>query len=79
MPRGRPVAPVELSEEAEAELTRITAVEPGVEPAERAGVGPAGVRAERGGGEAARGRRRPLERGGGGAAGRGRLIHVNGP
>ncbi len=32
------------------------------EPAEGAGVGPAGVRAERGGGEAPRGRRGPLER-----------------
>ena len=69
---------VELGEvEGEGRVVERAAGEPGVEPVERAGVGPAGVRAERGGGEAARGRRGPLERGGGGGAGRGRILHVN--
>ena len=77
--RSPPRAPRrELGEvEGEGRVVERAAGEPSVGPAERAGVGPAGVRAERGGGEAARGRRGPLERGGGGAAGRERIVHGN--
>ena len=44
-------------------VVELAAIEPGVEPPERAGVGAAGVRADRGLDQAARGRRRPADRG----------------
>ena len=50
--------------------------EPGVEPAQSAGVRPAGVRGDGGRGEAAGGRRRALERSRGGT-GRGKGIHLH--
>ena len=71
--RGSPQV-VELGEVGgEGCILEPAAVEPGVEAAERPGVRPAGVRAERGLGEAARGGRRALERGRGGT-GRGEGV-----
>ena len=71
--RGSPLV-VELGEVGgEGCIIEPPSVEPGVEAAERPGVRPAGVRAERGLGEAARGGRRALERGRGGT-GRGEGV-----
>ena len=59
-------------------VVELAAVEPGVEPPERAGVGPPGVRADGGLDQAARRLRRPPDRGLFGVGSGGRIIHVKG-
>ena len=62
----------------EGHVVELAAVEPGIEAAERAGVGPPGVRADGGLDQAARGRRRPPDHGLFGVGPGGLIIHVKG-
>ena len=59
-------------------IVELPPVEPGVEPPERAGVGPPGVRADGGLDQPARGRRHAADRGLFGVDPGGPIIHVNG-
>ena len=59
-------------------IVELAGVEPGVEPSERPGVGPPGVRADGGLDQPARGRRWPLDRGLLGVDPGGPIIHVKG-
>ena len=59
-------------------IVELPPVEPGVEPPERAGVGPPGVRADGGLDQPARGRCWPADRGLFGVDPDGGIIHVNG-
>ena len=77
--RRRPAGGVELGEVGgQGHIMELASVEPGVEPPERAGVGPPRVRADRGLDQAARGRRRPPDRGRFGVGPGGPIIHVKG-
>ena len=62
----------------EGHVVELAAVEPGIEAAERAGVGPSGVRADGGLDQAPRGLRRAADRGLFGVDPGGRIIHVKG-
>ena len=59
-------------------VVELAAVEPSVEPLQRARVGAAGVLADGGLDQAARGRRRPSDRGLVGVDPGGQIIHVKG-
>ena len=75
--RGGPAGVMQLGEvRREGHVVELAAVEPGIEAAERAGVGPPGVRADGGLDQAARGRRRPPDHGLFGVGPGGLIIHV---